>query len=117
MAELTPRDEAEVLADLVADELEAFCPIGRRIIAARLESVLSPHVPRIAPASSSDLQPMGEAEAARYGATALPFGRYGGKPVSDAPLAYLEWLADASRATWLNLHRYLNSPAVKRERE
>ncbi len=60
---------------------------------------------------------MTDEEANRFEHETMPFGRYKDVRIGQIDdLDYLEWLSDQSRFMWLKLHRYLNSPRVKRER-
>ncbi len=104
----------EALIELVEDELAGLDQVGRVIVARRLQAVAA----RILPVTRDDpLKPMDAAEAKRFGATTIEFGKHAGRRHDEVPADYLEWLADASRETWRNLTRYLKSERVRSEIE
>lgn len=112
-----PIDTATDLLSLIESELSAHDEVGKRIVANRLLAYLKPFATPDKPATPPILEPMTDVEARRYGDTRMSFGQYDGVPISDVPLDYLEWLSDSNHTMFRNLHRYLNSPAVKRQRE
>lgn len=111
-----PATVGDALAELIQAELEGHAPIAQRIIANRVKAAIELWIPARAQAPA-DLIPMTDQEALAFEQDRMEFGKYSGRPVGDVPLDYLEWLADAGRKTWRQIHAYLNSPRVKRERE
>jgi hypothetical protein len=107
---------AAELVGLIVSELEAADETGRRIIANRIVEAIAGWLPPQAqrPAAAST-KPMTDAESVRYGNERMRFGEFTGWRVEDVPLSYLSWLADASRQTWSELHRYLRSPRIQRQ--
>jgi len=111
----TPAQLAQDLVDLVVAEGSRLDRVGRTVVARRMVEALRPWLPGARHVAEARPGPMGRAEAAAFAKGTLGFGAHGDTPIGDVSVDYLEWLADRSRQTWLDLHRYLNSPAVKRE--
>lgn len=111
-------EKAAELIAFISSEAEDCDEIGKRIIANRImEAVAGWSQPKTPATPAVAIQPMDDAEARRYGKQSLGFGQHADEPIEDVPLEYLCWLADTSRQTWQSLHRYLNSPRIKRESE
>jgi hypothetical protein len=113
----TPAQLVQDLVDLVVAEGSRLDDVGRTILARRIFEALAAWLPSVGPLAEAQPAPMSEAEARMFAATTLGFGSHADTPIGELPLMYLEWLADRSRQTWRDLDRYLNSPAVKRERQ
>lgn len=113
----------ETAAELVAlleSEITGMDDLGKRIIANRLAEVILPLM--AAPVRQEPLlattAPMSDVEAHAYGQThIMRFGKFEGKRIDAVPLDYLIWLTDESRRLWKEMHRYLNSPRIKQERD
>lgn len=58
--------------------------------------------------------PMTEIQATHFGNTAMPFGKYSGRPIGDVPLLYLDWLIKSGEEETFksNLRRYLQSDII-----
>ena len=111
----TPSEQGEVLAGLIAEELQGLDETGRRILCNRILAVVQPEGPP--PPSAPALPPFTEAEARNYRCGYLGFGQYADTLIAQVPLDYLQWLADTSRTTWQNLHRYLQSDLMQRRQD
>jgi hypothetical protein len=116
---MPPTELAQQLIDLIVGEAANLDEIGHRIVALRIINAMSVWLPhekqdRIDPAT---IEPFTDQQARQFGATAMEFGKHAGKRVDEVDLNYLVWLADASRATWRNLTRYLRSPRIAAELE
>jgi hypothetical protein len=114
---MLPSDIADTLVDLIATETQGLDTIGTRIVANRIYEVIRPWLHPSRQGMSPAIEPMTDEESRRFEHTFIPFGKYATSPIENVPVAYLEWLADQSRNTWRNLHRYLNSPRIRAERE
>jgi len=111
-----PAIVGDTLAELIRAELAGCTPTAQRIIANRIKAAIESWIePGEKPLQS--VPPMTDQEAFLFKQERMEFGKYTGQCVCDVPLDYLEWLADASRKTWRQIHGYLNSPRVKQERE
>jgi len=109
-------ETAAELVSFIISEASSYDEIGKRIIANRISEAIAGWLPSKAPVSTPvALQPMDDKEAKEYGKQTLGFGQNAYEPIENVPLEYLCWLADQSRQTWQSLHRYLNSPRIKRE--
>jgi hypothetical protein len=108
---------SQTLIDLIVEESSGLDNIGRTIVARRIVGVLSGWLPKDKQPPPDMLPPMDESEARRFGAETIEFGKHAGERFDAVPLDYLQWLADASRKTWHNLHRYLRSMRVTEEDE
>jgi len=108
---------AQTLIDMIVDEASGYDDVGRTIIAKRIMGVLSGWLPEREKTKCDPVGcvPMTEREASEFERQTVQFGKYVGQQYWDVPTDYLRWLADASRDTWRALHRYLNSPAVRRQ--
>lgn len=108
---------ARDLLDLIVDECNGMDNIGRRIVANRIVATLVAWLPEEKKSAVAEIvEPFTDEEAKRYGAEVMAFGKHAGERIDAVDLDYLVWLADASRATFRGLHRYLNSPRLKAER-
>jgi hypothetical protein len=103
---MTAGQVAEELLELLELEFDKLDPVGQRIVANRLLERLSAWLPE--PKPLPPVEPMTEQQAKAYGLSALDFGKHAGEELRDVPVDYLEWLADASRDLWRNLHGYLH---------
>ena len=112
----TPADVGEELAGFVSDVLLDNNDVGKRIIANRVLAVLSEWMPRPKPERDVVI-PFTDGESKAFGREAMPFGKHSGAPIDEIPIEYLVWLSDNSISFWKSLHRYLNSPRIKAERE
>ena len=115
----TPPEVAAELIEILKDETAGMDDLGRRIVANRLAEVITPWLPTPARPEAADPRdsPMSDTEAKAHGQTqTMRFGKYEGRRIDDVPLDYLIWLADESRRLWKEMHRYLNSPRIKKER-
>lgn len=111
-----PATVGDTLAELIRYEMAGRCPLEQRIIANRVKSAIESWIPARVQ-TPADLIPMSDQEASVFEASLMEFGKYAGKNVYSVSWDYLEWLADAGRKNWRQIHTYLNSPRVKRERE
>lgn len=110
-------ETGDALADLVLSELQGKSDLEQRILANRIFAALAPwQLATTVRVPTPPLIPMGLAEASEYEQTTLGFGSHKDVPIQLVPTAYLEWLADACRDTWKNLHRYLNNPIIRQGR-
>lgn len=115
---IPPVEAARQLIELIVEEGQGQDIFGRRIIANRIIGALSgwQSESRKEIARDVSLEPMTDEEAKRFGKETMTFGKHCGKQIDSVDLDYLSWLADNSRQTWRNLHRYLNSPRIRIER-
>ena len=102
---------------MVAAEGSRLDKVGCTIVARRMVEALSPWLPGAGHVAGARPGPMDYAEAAAFAKGTLGFGAHAATPIGELSADYLEWLADRSRQTWLDLDRFLNSPNVKRERQ
>jgi hypothetical protein len=109
-------ETAEEIIDLIRTEIASLDKVGERILARRIFYYVKP-LAAIPEEKPEPVKPMTEQEAAAFGKTFMEFGEFRGQPVDSVPVDRLEWYADASRGNYRQLHRYLNSPRVKRERD
>lgn len=113
---MNPADLGKTIADLVLQEMAGMDDVGKRIVANRVLGVIQSHLPSNMREAESKIEPFDDVQSRRYGQTPMTFGKFLGQKVDDVPTEYLAWLADSSRNTWRDLHRYLNSPRVRMER-
>lgn len=105
----------DTLAQMVREELEGRDEVGQRIIANRVRHAIEAWV-HVGETPPQPVKPMTDQEATAFECEPMEFGKYNGVPVKDVPLDYLEWVADAGRKTWRQIHAYLNSPRLLAER-
>ena len=101
--------------DIIGEEGDKYCPLGRRIIANRIVAFLSAWLPLVETAPPPTATPMTDIEAKAYGDERMEFGHYAGTRIDEVPRSYLEWLADSSRTTAVQLSRYLKSNRIRSE--
>ena len=102
------------LLQMLSDELRplALLPDGSlqlRIAANKFRRVLDQFDPPKPPDPLlvMSLLPMTDAEAKQFETNPMAYGKHAGTPTRDVPRDYLEWLADAKRSEWREMHRYL----------
>lgn len=87
--------------DLIGDEIQRMTVLERRVLAGMIHRDESPAPP------ATQLEPMSDREYWEFELRMMEFGRHCGEQMRDIPRDYLAWLADQSRQTWRDLHRYL----------
>lgn len=113
------RQSAETLCELIVDSItelkakhgmaavKAFFAALRNTFAGELTVYREPDLPK----------PMTDQEAAAFGKTPFPFGKYKETPVEEVEFGYLDWIAEQPETFKADLNRYLMSAAVRRQRE
>jgi hypothetical protein len=115
---MTPGEYADLLVDLIREQINYKDVLSQRIIANRIREEIdrwSPRAKDCRPYVSPVLEPFTDAEAKAVGAEVMQFGKFVGRRIDEVELEYLEWLADASRDTWRKLARYVRSRRVSVE--
>lgn len=110
----TPGEIAQQLVELVVGEAGNLDELGKRIVANRLLEVLGGwsdfEKKKPGPTGVYRLPPpMTDVQAKAFDRERVDFGKYMGRRWETAPLSYVRYLCDASRALWLKLYAYLHS--------
>lgn len=104
----------DTLAEMIRSELEGRSEVEMRIIAHRVQKAVEAWA-KVGEVPPHPVKPMTAQEALAFEQEPMEFGKYNGVAVKDVPLDYLQWVADAGRRTWQQLHAYLNSPRIREE--
>lgn len=109
---ITAREKARAVISLLVEEASSITPDTIEAFWDEVRKSLPP-VQNVR-ACSSD-QPMTDEQARTFGSSLMPFGEFKGKTIDTVPLDRLEWYCDSKFQK--QLIRYLNSPAIRIERE
>lgn len=99
-ANIKCRQDAETVAELAGNQPQRFWEV--------LKGICDGKLPKPTPAPER-WPPLSQAEALRFEATPMPYGKYQGQPVGEIPTDYLLFLTEGDEFSQ-RLKRYVKSP-------
>lgn len=110
---ITAREKARAVISLLVEEASSITP--DTIALEAFWDEVRKSLPPVQNTYCSSDQPMTDEQARIFGSSLMPFGEFKGKAVNTIPFDRLEWYSDSKFQK--QLIRYLNSPAIKAERD
>jgi hypothetical protein len=109
---MSTNHELQSLLDLISETLQTLPDNARGIAANLIRRRIDELYPKPIAKCVDVVEKMTPAEQHAFGITELGYGKYLDIQIRDIPREYLEWLADAKRKEWRELHSYLLSLGV-----